>query len=105
MVKVQQQCCVQYTTGCVKRVGIIGVPFDRGQQINTEFHEGPKAIRDGGLIDELTEFNGKCEINTNIRKTIWRVKFWIFLFKNGLTLWIMATSSSEPNRTSNIRPT
>lgn len=42
----------------VLRVGIIGVPFDRGQKVNTDFHEGPKAIRDGGLVAKIREFNG-----------------------------------------------
>lgn len=47
------------STGCGDNIGIVGVPSDRGQKINTEFHRGPQAIRDGGLIEELTAFNGK----------------------------------------------
>lgn len=42
----------------VRKVGIIGVPFDKGQTVNSVFHEGPKAIRDGGLIAKIVEFNG-----------------------------------------------
>lgn len=49
---------VQYSNGVDSRIGIIGVPFDRGQKINTDIHEGPKAIREGGLVCELTSFNG-----------------------------------------------
>lgn len=57
MGRVRQEA-VQYSTRCGDKIGIIGVPFDRGQKINTEFHGGPKAIRDGGLLKELTTFNG-----------------------------------------------
>lgn len=47
-----------YYTGSVSNIGVIGVPFDRGQKINSEFHGGPKAIREGGLLKELATFNG-----------------------------------------------
>lgn len=53
------QQMARYTNSCDSRVGIIGVPFDRGQKINTEFHGGPEAIRDGGLVKQLTTFNGR----------------------------------------------
>lgn len=42
----------------VTRIGIVGVPFDKGQKVNSVVHEGPKAIRDGGLIEHIQEFNG-----------------------------------------------
>lgn len=50
----------------VRRVGIVGVPFDKGQKINSTIHEGPKSIRDGGLVAHIREFNGSFLMNINM---------------------------------------
>lgn len=46
------------SSSSVKQVGIVGVPFDKGQRICSIDHLGPKAIRDGGLVKEIKLFNG-----------------------------------------------
>lgn len=38
-------------------VGLLGVPFDKGQG-KSGVALGPDAIRNGGLVKELLEFNG-----------------------------------------------
>lgn len=52
--------CRFSTVSFANKVGIIGVPFDKGQRINSSNSKnlGPKAIRDGGLISEIKLFNG-----------------------------------------------
>lgn len=52
--------CRFSTVSFTNKVGIIGVPFDKGQRINSSNSKnlGPKAIRDGGLVCEIQLFNG-----------------------------------------------
>lgn len=52
--------CRFSTVSFKNKVGIVGVPFDKGQRINSSNSKnfGPKAIRDGGLISEIRLFNG-----------------------------------------------
>lgn len=73
--QVHRHNVARYSTDFANKVGVIGVPFDRGQKINTKFHEGPKAIRDGGLVTELTSFNGKLQTNC-ISKIKVNLKYW-----------------------------
>lgn len=44
-----------------QKVGLLGVPFHKGAK-RSGVHLGPKAIRDGGLIEEILEFNPNVEI-------------------------------------------
>lgn len=43
------------------QVGIIGVPFDKGQP-RSGTAEGPKAIRNGGLIEQLQLISAKINV-------------------------------------------
>lgn len=43
------------------KIGIIGVPFSKGQRRNG-VHLGPKAIREAGLIQQIQEFNQNVDI-------------------------------------------
>lgn len=43
------------------KVGIIGVPFNKGQKLNGVAY-GPNAIRNGGLIENIKEFNEHVNI-------------------------------------------
>lgn len=43
------------------KIGIIGVPFGKGQRRNG-VHLGPKAIRDAGLVQEIINFNQNVDI-------------------------------------------
>lgn len=45
----------------VARVGIIGVPFNKGQQ-RSGVSLGPQAIRNAGLVEEIKEFNQWVDI-------------------------------------------
>lgn len=54
-------------SGSLTNVGIVGVPFDKGQRINSCTHMGPKAIRDGGLVEEIKLFNGMINSNRVIQ--------------------------------------
>ena len=40
------------------KIGIVGCPFSDGQQINSCTKLGPEAVRDGGLIKEIKDYNG-----------------------------------------------
>lgn len=46
----------------VTRVGIVGVPFNKGQS-KCGVSLGPQAIRNGGLIEDITEFNQWVDIH------------------------------------------
>lgn len=46
---------------CSKRIGIIGVPFSKGQT-KPGVSLGPKAIRAGGLIDEIKSISDKFDV-------------------------------------------
>lgn len=50
--------CFSRANSTVKQVGIVGVPFDKGQRICSSDHLGPRAIRNGGLVEEMKLFNG-----------------------------------------------
>lgn len=45
----------------MERVGIVGVPFNKGQPLDG-VALGPQAIRDGGLVEDLKEFNQWIDI-------------------------------------------
>lgn len=45
----------------VTRVGIVGVPFSKGQRLSG-VASGPHVIRKGGLIEEINEFNPWADI-------------------------------------------
>lgn len=45
----------------MEKVGIIGVPFGKGQRRGGVQH-GPKAIRDAGLIQEIHSFNQNVDV-------------------------------------------
>lgn len=43
----------QYHSGNVTKIGIIGVPFDKGQP-KLGVANGPKVIREAGLVEHLS---------------------------------------------------
>lgn len=45
----------------ISRVGIVGVPFNKGQRLNG-VALGPKFIRNGGLVENIKEFNHNVDI-------------------------------------------
>lgn len=49
------------TTIDTSKIGIIGVPFSKGQR-RSGVHLGPQAIRDGNLIQEIQDFNQNVDI-------------------------------------------
>lgn len=49
------------TTAYSQKIGIIGVPFGKGQR-RSGADLGPKAIRDAGLIQEILDFNQNVDI-------------------------------------------
>lgn len=52
-----------YSARCIssQSIGIIGVPFDKGAG-KKGVNEGPKALRDAGLIDEIRSISQKLDV-------------------------------------------
>lgn len=56
--QIQRQPCADVRRQ-LQKIGLLGVPFSRGQK-KFGVECGPKAIREGGLLQEITDISGNC---------------------------------------------